>query len=473
MKVLAWLVAIALLVGVLTIGGQSVQANKGEAEIKLKIARLKAKGWPTCGDDMPKGPAPEDNAYIVIAPHIVKNRQTVEPREPMTKNLDSDALLEPADEAILRKGLDLDRPVLDIVAKAFRERKEFWVPRKWDQGFAMLLPDLAAFRGLNSELLGEMTLMVRGGKMEEAREVLGWCHRMQKATVQEPVFISLILGRGMMIQEQRCLLRLLDQGQPVMPLLKEAFNEWSSWKHDWKPLLATELMMGLTTARYLDSNQFWRDQTWPWILANKDANIERYDLKFPVGDSIPRAGGARRKLLQALDRYLEFDQLTASGVTAKHVSDSIAGQEQLWKDVPMFANMVVTSSSGSEPTMAAQLELVRLQPEILGCFVDALDSNSTKGVNTAFERIRSEKALKFELESTGGKIVLTAFEGGNKVMSFKYPVDLDEKYVKFEAKRRREIKWIEELQKPAKINRAVSGNPSAGASAPSATSAAP
>jgi hypothetical protein len=94
-------------------------------------------------------------------------------------------------------------------------------------------------------------------------------------------------------------------------------------------------------------------------------------------------------------------------------------------------------------------------------------------VNTAFERIRSEKALKFELESTGGKIVLTAFEGGNKVMSFKYPVDLDEKYVKFEAKRRREIKWIEELQKPAKINRAVSGNPSAGTSAPTATSAAP
>jgi hypothetical protein len=137
----------------------------------------------------------------------------------------------------------------------------------------------------------------------------------------------------------------------------------------------------------------------------------------------------------------------------------------------MFANMVVTSSSGSEPTMAAQLELVRLQPEILGCFVDALDSNSTKGVNAALERLRAEKALKFELEATGGKIVLTASEGGNKVMSFKYPVDLDEKHIKFEAKRRREISWIEELQKPAKINRAVSGNPSAGASAPSAPSA--
>jgi hypothetical protein len=473
MKIIALLLAIALLVGLLIFGFQSVQANKDEAEVKQKIARLKAKGWPTCGDDMPKGPAEEDNAYLVIAPHIVKNRQTVEPQEPMTKNLDSDALLEPADEAILRKGLDLDRPVLDIVAKAFRERKEFWVPRKWDQGFAMLLPDLTAFRGLNSELLGEMTLMVRGGKMEKAREVMGWCHRMQKATLQEPIFISLLVGRGMMMQEQRCLLRLLEQGQPVMPLLKEAREEWASWRHDWKPLLATELMMGLITARYLDSNQFWRDQMWPWILANKDSNMERYDQKFPVGDSIPTAGGARRKLLQALDRYLEFDQLTASGVTAKHVSDSIARQEELWKDVPMFANMAVTSSSGSEPTMAAQLELVRLQPEILGCFVDALNSSSSKGMNAAFERLRAEKALKFELEATGGKIVLTASEGGNEVMNFKYPVELDEKYGRFESKRRREIKWIEGMLNPAKIKRAVSGNPSAGTSAPTATPSAP
>ena len=459
MKVLAWLVATALLLGVLTFGFQSVQANRDEAEIKLQIARLKAKGWPTCGNDMPKGPAEEDNAYLVIAPHIVKNRLTVEPQEPVTKNVDSDALLEPADEAILRKGLDLDRPVLDIVAKAFRERKEFWVPRKWDQGFAMLLPDLAAFRGLNSELLGEMTLMVRGGKMEEAREVLGWCHRMQKATVQEPIFISLLVGRGLMMQEQRCLLRLLGQGEPVMPLLKEAREEWASWKHDYKPLIATELMAGLTTARYLDSDQFWRDQSWPWILANKEAKMERYNLKFPVGDSIPKSGGARRKLLQALDRYLEFDQLTASGVTAKHVSDSIAKQEELWKDVPMFANMAVTSSSGSEPSMVAQLELVRLQPEILGCLIETLEPGAERG---AFDRLRQEKSLGFDLELIRGKIVLTATEGANEVMKVSCPIELDQKNSKFDSKRKREIERIEGLLNPGKSKQAGAGRAPAG-----------
>lgn len=460
MKVLAWLVTAVLLLGVVTFGFQSVQANRVEAEIKLKIARLKAKGWPTCGNDMPKGPAEEDNAYLVIAPHIVKNRLTVEPQEPVTKNVDSDALLEPADEAILRKGLDLDRPVLDIVAKAFRERKEFWVPRKWDQGFAMLLPDLAAFRGLNSELLGEMTLMVRGGKMEEAREVLGWCHRMQKATVREPIFISLLVGRGLMMQEQRCLLRLLGQGEPVMPLLKEAREEWASWKHDWKPLIATELMAGLTTARYLDSDQFWRDQSWPWILTNKEANMERYNLKFPVGDSIPKSGGARRKLLQALDRYLEFDQLTASGVTAKHVSDSIAKQEELWKDVPMFANMAVTSSSGSEPSMAAQLELVRLQPEILGCLIEALEPGAERG---AFDRLRQEKSLGFDLKLIRGKIVLTATEGANEVMKVTCPIELDQKNSKFDSKRKREIERIEGLLNQGQSKRDGLGGAPAGA----------
>jgi len=462
-KFVAWLIGIVSLVAGLTFGFDAVRAKRETDEIRSKVALLKSHGWPTCGDDMPNGPPEAENAYLLIAPHIVKNRDTVTPKEPITKGLDSDALLEQADEAMLRIGLELDRPVLDIVAKAFRERKEFWVPRKWDQGFMMLLPELAAFKGLNRELLGEGTLKVREGKMEQAREVLNWCHRIQKATVQEPIFISVLVGRSMMVQEQRCLLRLLQQGQPVMPLLKAAQAEWASWKHDWKPLLATELMAGLTSARYLDSNQFWRDQSWPWSLANKDMRLDRYDLKFPVGDSIPKSNGARRKLIQALGRYLEFDKLATSGVTAKHVNDSISNQEELWKDVPMFSNMSVTTSPGSEPTMAAQLELVRLQPEILGCILEALETKGGKAANSALDRLIQEKALIFDFEKSEGKIVLVATERGNEVMNLQYPVDLDEKYTPFGSKRKREIERVEGLLNPGKSKRAGVGRAPAGA----------
>ena len=463
MKFLGWLVGIVALIAGLTFTVEAVRAKRDADEIRAKVALLKSHGWPTCGADMPKGPAEGENAYLLIAPHIVKNRETVTPQEPITKSLDSDALLEPADETMLRKGLELDRPVLEIVAKAFRERKEFWVPRKWDQGFMMLLPELSAFKGLNRELMGEMTLMVRAGKMDQAREVLGWSHRMQKATVHEPILISLLVGRAMMLDEQRCLLRLLQQGRPVMPLLKEARAEWASWKHDWKPLLATELMTGLTTARYLDSNQFWRDQSFPWSLANKDMNLDRYGLKFPVGDSIPKSSGARRKLIQALDRYFEFDKLTATGVTAKHVNDSIAKQEDLWRDVPMFANMSITGSSGSEPTMAAQIDLVRLQPEILGCFIEALEARTGKTANSAFGRLNREKALLFDLETSAGKIVLTATEGENEVMNLQYPVDLDEKHTSFGSRRKREIERIEGFLNPGKSKRAGVGRAPMGA----------
>lgn len=451
MKFLSWLVGIVALIGLLVFGFDAVRARRDEADIRAKVALLKSHGWPTCGADMPKGSPEGENAYLLIAPHIVKNRQTVTPQEPITKNISTEGLLEPSDADLLRRGLELDRPVLDIAAKAFRERKLFFVPRKWDEGFSMLLPDLSAFKGLNAELLGEVVQFVRAGKMAEARERLSWCHRMEKATATEPIVISVFVARSMMIQEQRCLLRLLHQGQPVLPLLKETQAEWASWKIDFRGILATELMTGLTTARYLDSNAFWRDQSYPWRLLNKDMNMGRYDLKFPVGDSIPKAGGARRKLGQALDLYLKFDARGAS-VSAAEVEESIHDSEKLWTDVPMFSALSVTGSSGSEPTMRAQLEMARLQADVLGCLIAAIESKAGSGRNPWLDRLSQEKNLLFNLETGGGRVVLTATEGANEVMRVTYPVELDEKYSTYASKRKQAIDQIERALNPKKTS---------------------
>ncbi len=453
MKFLGWLVGIVALVGVLSFGFQSVQSNKDEAEIRSKIALLKAHGWPTCGDDMPKGPAEAENAYLDIAPHIVKNRETVTPKEPILKGFDTEALMEPGDEAYLRQALAMDREVLDIAATAFRSKKAFYVSRKWDQGFMMLLPDLAAFKTMARALMGEVVLAVRAGDMHAARERLDWVHRMERSMCEEPIVISLLVSRSVMIIEQKMLLRLYEQGRPVLPLMQEAKAAWAACKPDVRAMIGAEQMTGLTTARYLDDNRFWREQSFPWNLRKTNFDEKSYSFKFPKGDSIPASGGARRKLLEALNSYLAIDALVANKLTSAHVTQSVHAAETLWANVNMFSAMV-GSAAGSEPTIGAQVEMIKMQPAIMDFAIRVLEFRSSQGrlprssKELGIGELSKADGLVFDWELDGKSVVLKGIEGANEVSRMTVPVVLDEKGSTFATRRDREIKRLADLANP-------------------------
>ncbi len=449
-------VALHLGLGVVVIGAGLIGANEFRAqrqasEIKAKIALLKSHGWPTCGDDMPKAPPEASNAFLVLAPHIARNKETYAPKNPIIRGVDASVLLEPADEGYLRKGVELDRELLEITARAFRERKEFFIPHKWDSGMMLLLPEYAGLKSLQKVLLGEVVLAVRAGRMDEARERLGWIHRVQSALAAEPIVIGRLVGRSMMISERKCLMRLLEQGAPVMPLLKEARTAWRGYSADLEPLVGVEMMSTLATIRYLDTPNFWRYQSLPWSLwKGRHSDIEE-GASVKTGVYVPKVGAARAKLLEALDGYLAMDSAVGGRAKPGHVSKAMEANEELWSTIPAFSGFSVGPSSG-EPSAGASMELLRLEPEILDFLirvVERRESGEKVLANIDLGVLTSADGLKFLVSTEGEKVVLQGVEGTNKVFRATYPVELDTPYASVASGRASEFKRIEEALKPS------------------------
>ncbi len=468
MKFYAWLIGIVVLVGLLTVTFQSFRERKVETEIRTKIALLKSHGWPTCGDDMPKGPPEAENAFLVIAPHITKNKQTYLPKEPIIKAFDATALLDPGDEPYLRKAIELDRELLDITAKAFRERKEFFMPHKWDAGLTLPLPEYSGVKSLQKVMLGEVALAIKEGRMADAKERLGWIHRMQKGTVSEPILIGRLVGRSMMAAEAQTLIWLNQQGNEALPLLKESLAAWKTYPTDLKPVIATEMLSGLSTIRYLDSSTFWKYQSFPWsLIKNRPDNIEQ-GSSVKSGDYIPKVGAARAKMIECLNLYLKTDTEVSKGVRPKHVTESLKATEWLWSSVPMFSSLVSGGPSGPEPTSGAQMELLRLEPAVLDFWIRAIEFQSKGGKLPAdfpLGELTKADGLTFAFSTEGEKVVLTATEGPSEVARTTYPTSLDTTYKTHASARAGEIKRIEDALNPKKakipVGRISVGGPTA------------
>ncbi|MEI7577108.1 MAG: hypothetical protein WCK51_09450 [Armatimonadota bacterium] len=465
MKFVAWLVGIVALVGGLVIGFDAVRARREEGEIQSKIALLKSHGWPTCGDDMPKGPPEAENAFLVIAPHITKNKETYEPKEPIIKVIDPWPFMEPGDEQLLRQAVEVDRGVLDITAKAFRERKDFFIPHKWDMGLSMLLPEYAGLKSLQKMLLGEVALAVKTGKLDVAQERLDWIHRIEKGLAQEPVLIGRMVARSLMSQEQGTLIRLHRQGLPVLPLLKEVLTEWKTFPNDLKPVVGSEMLSGLATVRYLDNPRFWLYQSLPGsLMKGRVENIEE-GCTPKSGDYVPKVGAARAKLREVLDRYINIDLDTASGVHHKHIGVAMKASEELWSTVPSFAGLVVGSTAGSEPSVGVSMELLRLQPAILDLLIRVIEFEQKGGklsalpADIALGELARADGILFEVSTEGEKVVLTAMEGSNEVDRTTYPASLDMKYRTYATARTEAIKRLEEVSDPSKRKRGVGADP--------------
>lgn len=478
MKFLGWLVGIVALVGGLVMGFDTVRARREEGEIRSKIALLKSHGWPTCGADMPKGPLEAENSFLVIAPHITKNKETYEPKEPIIKVIDPWPFMEPGDENLLRQAVELDRGVLDITAKAFRERKEFFIPHKWDMGLSMLLPEYAGLKSLQKMLLGEVALAVKAGKIEVARERLGWIHRIEKGLATEPVLIGRMVGHSLIETEQRTMLRLYRQGHHVLPLLREALAEWKTFPNDLKPVIGTEMLSGLATIRYLDNPRFWRYQSFPGsLMKGRVENLEE-GCTPKSGDYIPNVGAARAKMLEALDQYLKIDAATARGAQHKHIGDATMASEWLWSTVPSFSGLVASSTSGSEPSIGVSMELLRLQPAILDFLIRVVEFEQQGRklpelpADFSLGELAQADGVLFEVSTEGEKVVLTATEGSNEVDRKTYPVSLDTKYRTYSGARAEAIKRLESTLDPSKGRRGVGAVP-AGVPPPAAAPAVP
>lgn len=375
------------------------ETSKRVARIQTKLQLLRRSGYPTSGTEVPAGPPTKLNAYLEIAPHVVRNSSIVAPKSPTLNPIKPDVFRRKEDQAYLEKQLFSERVVVQLIEKAFRTKPAYFVPRRRDLGIMELFPDLPAAKLLARVFLGQLRLAVRKGDLATARERLRWIHRVEQSYFDDATMLSWLTAQSLMQFESGELLALHCEGEPVSTLLVETAQAWEQFNISEPKLLGYEALNALVLCRQCDTQAIQRTgvelELRKRLKINEPSSV--YDFARAETIYIPRYKQTQVMMEATLDEWLKAD---GDKPNVKKI-DVVRKAAEIF-DLTIMAGPPAVRLGGFEPRSSREVEMTaktllkpRLYPQLLRALMDNLNFKRRRGY------WRPKSILKLHLESLG------------------------------------------------------------------------
>jgi hypothetical protein len=260
--ILGFLIAFAVMIAI-GLGARSYQHEMNRKEIVEIVGRLKAAGIVMDQSDRPKPPPENENAFLAIAPHTVKNRLQYQPKDPQIQTRMEGVTPAPSGASIaeIEAILKQNEPFLKISDRAFSSCTEFFIPHNFDNGAQELFPE---FPGLNAMLqlyCARSYIRFTQGAADEAFADLDVVKRIVNGCIDQPFGISQAQAKVFLKVEIEQVLRLYE----LFPNHRNRLLNWlethcKSISCDPKEVVSTEIaQLYLSLFRTFDSPEIERE----------------------------------------------------------------------------------------------------------------------------------------------------------------------------------------------------------------------
>lgn len=404
-------------VGILSLKkSHDYQANA--TEINLLLAQARSKGFATAGEDFVKKLPDADNAWIEIAPILMKQENGKRGKYIYTNEYASSLIAsgQLSDETIIQESLDLNRTDREMILKALKSKRGFQIPRNYNEGYAMLYPDLARLKVLANDLcldaLSHAMYRDSAGTLSrlDAAYLLGSELMLQKDD------LSRLVGLSIFSIVSRLNLRIVEVDPSMIGLIKDRAKTWAP-KFEQDPFETFEwyFLEQMAMCRNFDDPILDRPRLgFPLDKIFEPADTKAFDeaSRIRPSNAIPKSPAMRRYMVSLLRQWLPAIVQIQNPATKHDAStaDAIAAKVDWSVDCPWPLKDLLSSLLEGTVSVSGQYS-VQTKIDLLFEAIRQVEYKQTHGKysNHVLGLIRvSDPSTKFTVTKRGNGIQIGA-----------------------------------------------------------------
>ncbi|MEI7577106.1 MAG: hypothetical protein WCK51_09440 [Armatimonadota bacterium] len=348
--------------------------------IRAKLDVVRKLGWATHPSELPTPKVVGVNAYDQVSRFLPGPNRT---DEMGLKGARFELFLSKDDAGLLKSIVVSRKEPLDGIATAMRASGEFSIvgPRAGElpDPFATTIP----IKTLCYWILAAVVVDVREGKLEAAKEKLGWNHRVVQSLFRRPERTDWLSASTVLGMERQYLLMLLNQGEPVEGLIEFHADAVAKLELDPSLIAQGELLQMISIPRDGDIPAAQREK---WerkvreFLKLEDPKDDNY-LERQGAGYMPKYPKMQRMMERLLDEWIVLGPKTSGWSSAFETREKIdLINDHVWTQIPDIAgDDWEYSTEESRRRNARLLEKPLVQGSMVRAFLEAWKFRRLKG----------------------------------------------------------------------------------------------
>lgn len=285
-----------------------------EAKIVELTAKIKKLGVATNGAEYFHPIPDSQNMWTDLRPLLFKEQGKDMPRGELFKSgLGSSflAVAAKSDLPLIHKYLEANRQRRDAIAAVLKEDKQLQVPHDYDDGFLMLLPELATFKTVGREFCLAAFAAAMEGHADQVIANLEVARKLSNYCVDRGEELPVLVGLAIRAQMNQTCLRVIEQAPELYESIQRYIDRDGLFSRiKCRQVLETRFLEQIATCRYLDVPKAdQRELPFPLSLLPKKSTEENDPLndgKAQHSDYVPTTHTMRAFMCSRLELWEPF-----------------------------------------------------------------------------------------------------------------------------------------------------------------------
>ena len=412
-----------LIVGVLIAAGvgflklkHSHDYEANAAEINLLLARARAKGFATAGEVFVKKLPDAENAWIDIAPILMKHKSGDQNRYFYANEYAGTLLASglSSDKTIIQESLDLNRSNREAILSALKSKRGFQVPRNYNEGYAMLFPDRARLKTLTNDICLDALAHAMHRDSEGTLSRMDAAYLIGSELMSHKDELSRLVALSIFSIISRADLRIVEVDPTMLGPIKDQAKSWApKFEQDPYDVFEWYFLEQMATCRNFDEPVM--DGLYPGFPLDKlikapDPEKIDNDARIQPGDAIPKSPAMRRYMVTLLRQWTPVINQIKDPSTKHDVdtADAMADKIDRATDCPKPLKDLLTALLEGNVSVSA-LFSSRTKIDLLFEALRQVEYKQTHGkyADRVLGQIRlSDPTMKFKVTKRGNGIMV-------------------------------------------------------------------